>query len=145
MSAKSRATSARTSKEQRRVEESHLDRMKQRARRQKQEPCGHDVRQWVESIKHKKPAPTVLDDRGNAMAISSVNSKFRVMKRKAQRTCLTIWKMFTRLRVILGNVFASWAQRTQGRPFVMSRTLLCYAPVEPTSQGTLASSMEEID
>ena len=145
MSAKSRATSARTSKEQRRLEAEHLDRMKQRARRQKQEPLGHDVRQWVENIKHKKPAPTVLDDRGNAMAIKSASCKWTVMKRKAQRTCLTIWKIFTNRRVTLGKVLASWALRTQGKPFVMSRTLLCYAPVEPAARGVLVSSIDEID
>ena len=145
MSAKSRATSARTSKEQRKLEVDHLDRVKQRARRQKQEPLGHDVTQWVENIKHKKPAPTVLDDRGNAMAIKSANCKGTVMKRKAQRTCLTFWKIFTNRRVTLCKVFANWALRTQGKPFLMSRTLLCYAPVEPDVRGVLASSIDEID
>ena len=145
MSATSRATSARTSKEQRRLETDHLDRMRQRARRQKQDPFGPDVRSWVGNIKHKKPAPTVLDNRGNAMPIRSANDRWTAMKRRAMRAFLTIWKIFTKRRVMLGKIWESWALRTQVMPFAMTRTLLCYAPAEPHGQGESPSSMNEID
>ena len=145
MSAQNRASSAKTSKEQRRAEELYFDRLKQRALCKREKPCGQDMRKWVERIKHRKPVPTVLDDRGNASAGSSGKNKHQVMKRNAQKTCMTIWKAVIRLRTMLRNAFAIWAQRAQGLLFVTSRTLLCYAPIEPTSQGMLVSTMEEVD
>ena len=97
--------------------------------------------QFVESIKHKKPAATVLDSRGNA----SRKDKYVMERVKVWRTVMAIWKVVTRLRTAQRAAFKIWAQRAYASFIITSRTLLCYAPAENCSGCMPESTMEEVD
>ena len=149
MPAKNRATSATTNKAQTRADELRIDRLRRRAFCKGTELCSNDMRQWVETVKYKKPMPTVLDSRGNASAAD----KYPNQKYRAKRVCIFFWKALLRLEATLRSTFAIWVQRTRRLLLIkkrlqLQRKPLCYAPiglVTNYSQEAPVSSMEEVD
>ena len=137
-----RASSAKTERENAREEERHIYRLRQR----RSLAAGSlEVRrsgqQFVEFIKHKKPAATVLDSRGNA----SLKDRYLLGRAKVWRTVMAIWKVVTRLRATQRAAFEIWAQRAYARIIITSRTLLCYAPAGNCGGYMPESTMEEVD
>lgn len=144
MSARPRASSSITNKEQSRLDMWRIDRLKQRAFRSDTTINTTEGLQWVDSMKDKKPAPVVIGDRGNAAPLAS-ESKYSRQRRQALRACMTFWKAVVRLRMRKLQAFAAWAHQTPTPSFIQSRVFLCYAPSEQYTPRDEYSSMEEVD
>ena len=77
MSAKSRAQSATTAKEQARMIKHQADKWKRQAFCQGTQIDTTEGQHWVATMRDKQPAPTVLDLRGNASSIASVTGRLQ--------------------------------------------------------------------
>ena len=138
----SRASSSKTDREKAREDERYISRLRQR----RSLASGSleiqlSGQQFVEFIKHRKPAATVLDSRGNAC----LKDRYMVWKRTVWKTIMAIWKVVTRLRTVQRGTFTIWAQRAFARTIITSRTFLCYAPTVHTGRDMQGSTMEEVD
>ena len=80
MSAKSRALSATTDKEQTRTNKHRSDKLKRQAFCQCTQIDAPEGQQWVATMRNKQPAPTVLDSRGNASSIASVTGRSQMQR-----------------------------------------------------------------
>ena len=133
MSAANRSSSAKTNKEQAKVDWKRIEQLKHRAF--VDGPWEEaDGRRWVETVKDRRPAPTVLDERGNASAVRRRTRQYQLKK-----ACMTSWKAVAQYRAALRRVFTRWAIGI----VLATRTVLTLTG--EFSDEAEASSMEEVD